>query len=146
MQVYSFLGILQEILNRARGEKPVEPADRLRLGQRLQALRKERRLTQEELAERAQLHPTHLAKIETGKSWPSVPALLRLAAALEVPAGSLLEFDPKPSEGTAYQEAAHLLASLDAEGMALARDILAVLRRHRRPSRRPRHRSAGRLP
>lgn len=132
MQGYSFLGMFQEILNRARGEKPVEPALRLRLGQRLQALRKERRLTQEELAERAQLHPTHLAKIETGKSWPSVPALLRLAEALEVPAGSLLDLDPKPPEGTAYREATHLLAGLDAEGVALARDLLAVLQRHRR--------------
>lgn len=113
----------------------MDHAERRRLGRRLQALRKERQLTQEGLAERAGLHPTHVAKIEAGMSWPSVPALLRLAAALEVPPGEF--FAPEPDDldsaaARALQGVARLLQGLSADDLGLVRDLLGVLKRHGR--------------
>lgn len=57
---------------------------RQRLGARLRTLRQARGMTQEQLAEHAGLHPTYIAKIELGSRLPSLEALERLAAALEV--------------------------------------------------------------
>ena len=54
---------------------------RERVGLNLQTLRRERQLSQEELAHRAQMHQTYLSGIERGKRNPSVLVLGRIAAA-----------------------------------------------------------------
>ncbi|WP_287194137.1 helix-turn-helix transcriptional regulator [Syntrophothermus sp.] len=61
-----------------------------RLGARLRALRQFRGMTQEQLAEHADLHPTYVAKIEAGMRLPSLEALERLAAALRVSVASIV--------------------------------------------------------
>jgi transcriptional regulator with XRE-family HTH domain len=61
------------------------------LGSNLRAARKRLRLTQEELGERSGVHPTEISRIEAGKRDPQVSTLRRLAAAVEVPPGKLLE-------------------------------------------------------
>lgn len=53
-------------------------------------LRKYRGLTQEELAEAADLSRPYLTEIETGKKNGSVRVLTRIADVLDVPAGLLL--------------------------------------------------------
>lgn len=53
-------------------------------------LRKYRGLTQEELAEAAELSRPYLTEIETGKKNGSVRVLTRIAEVLDVPAGLLL--------------------------------------------------------
>ncbi|MBI2874530.1 MAG: helix-turn-helix transcriptional regulator, partial [Firmicutes bacterium] len=45
---------------------------RNKIGSRLRLLRLERELTQEQLAGKAGLHPTYIAKIETGRRLPSL--------------------------------------------------------------------------
>jgi transcriptional regulator with XRE-family HTH domain len=60
------------------------------LGKRILALRKARLLTQEELAERADLHPTYIGGIERGERNPTVYTLLRIAEGLEVEIKDLL--------------------------------------------------------
>jgi DNA-binding XRE family transcriptional regulator len=60
------------------------------IGRRIAAARKEAGLTQEALAERAQLHPVSISTIETASRAPSVPVLLRLAAALGVDPADLV--------------------------------------------------------
>ena len=47
--------------------------DTLEIGRRIQKLRREKGLTQEQLAERLNVSTVHLAKIETGKCWCPLP-------------------------------------------------------------------------
>lgn len=41
-------------------------------------------MSQEDLAEQAELHPVYVGKVERGEQWISLHALLRIAAALKV--------------------------------------------------------------
>ena len=59
---------------------------------RLRAWRRERGLTQEELAKEARVTKDYISQLETGlQDNPSLPVLRRLAKALGVSAGELLE-------------------------------------------------------
>lgn len=52
------------------------------LGERIRELRKDNALSQEALAERAEIHVNHLRRIELGQANPTYLVLLRLAKAL----------------------------------------------------------------
>ncbi|QDG54811.1 helix-turn-helix transcriptional regulator [Persicimonas caeni] len=56
-------------------------------------LRKEKGLSQQELAERADMHRTHLVKFENYHVSPSIDVLFRLAHALGVQPAALLSKD-----------------------------------------------------
>jgi transcriptional regulator with XRE-family HTH domain len=61
-------------------------------------LRHERQLTQERLAEQADLHLTDIARIETRRRDPGVKVVAKIAHGLGVPTGDLLagvEYRPK---------------------------------------------------
>lgn len=55
---------------------------RERIGLNVQRLRRAKRLSQEELASRAEIHQTYLSGVETGKRNPSALVLERIAKAL----------------------------------------------------------------
>lgn len=57
---------------------------RAALGQRVRELRQRLRLSQEQLAERADLHWTYISGIERGQRNPGLNILARLARALKV--------------------------------------------------------------
>lgn len=61
------------------------------LGSNLRAARKKLKLTQEQVAERSGVHPTEVSRIEAGKRDPQVSTLRKLAAAVEVSPGDLLD-------------------------------------------------------
>lgn len=61
------------------------------LGSNLRDARKRLGLTQEEVAERSGVHPTEISRIESGKRDPRASTLRRLARALEVRPGELLD-------------------------------------------------------
>lgn len=61
------------------------------VGPRIKTVRQARRMTIETLAEASGLTKSFLSKVERGRSTPSVAALLRIAAALEIPLASLFE-------------------------------------------------------
>jgi XRE family transcriptional regulator, regulator of sulfur utilization len=62
----------------------------IRLGKRIQSIRKEKGLTQEALAERAEVHPKYIGNIETAYYSPSAYAVWKLAKAMKVDLGDLL--------------------------------------------------------
>lgn len=61
------------------------------LGKNLRAARTRLGLTQEEVAERSGVQAGEVSRIERGKRDPQVSTLEKLAEALEVPPGQLLE-------------------------------------------------------
>ena len=61
------------------------------LGKNLLAARRKLDLTQEQVAERSGVQAGEISRIEHGKRDPKVSTLEKLAAALEVPPGRLLD-------------------------------------------------------
>ena len=59
-------------------------------GKNVRQWRKARNLSQEDLAARAELHPTYVSGIETGARNPTLRVGERIAAALEVEPNELL--------------------------------------------------------
>src|SRR3989442_6780110 len=64
------------------------------LGERIKSLRLERDLQQRQLAEKADLTPSMVSQIESGRLTPSLHTLGRIAAALGVPIATLFEGQP----------------------------------------------------
>jgi transcriptional regulator with XRE-family HTH domain len=61
------------------------------LGERIRLLRKSAHLSQEKLAEKADLHPNYIGEIERGEKAVSIDTLLKLAAALRVRVRDLVD-------------------------------------------------------
>ncbi|HOI16814.1 MAG TPA: helix-turn-helix transcriptional regulator [Geobacteraceae bacterium] len=59
------------------------------LGARIREIRKARGFTQEQLAEMIDVEQKHVSRIESGKNFPTINRLEKIAAALNVP---LMEF------------------------------------------------------
>jgi transcriptional regulator with XRE-family HTH domain len=59
------------------------------IGHRIKALRAAKAWSQEMLAQKAYLHRTYIAEIETGNRNPSVRSLIKIANAFKVPVGEL---------------------------------------------------------
>lgn len=64
-------------------------AHRRAFGESVARLRQERGWTQEDLAERADLHRSYLAAIETGSRNPTLDVIVKLAHGLHVPVAQL---------------------------------------------------------
>jgi len=64
--------------------------DQLRLGQRIREIRKERGMSQTELAEKAGISLITISRIERGERDPHLTTLLRIARGLDVRLSELL--------------------------------------------------------
>ena len=71
------------------------------IGQKIRKYRKEKGLSQEQLAEKVNISVTHMSHIETANTKLSLPVLVDIATVLQVQTDQLL-FDHKP-QGTAAQ-------------------------------------------
>lgn len=79
------------------------------LGKRIHDTRLKQNMSQMELAEKAQLHPTYISQIEHGKANLSVTVFRRLTEALQVSADWLLQADVPTTNDLLAQEVAVLL-------------------------------------
>lgn len=66
-------------------------APRERVAAKVKALRERRGLTQEQLAEKAGISRTYLARLETARQDPTLSTLEKLAKALRVKVSALVE-------------------------------------------------------
>ncbi len=69
-------------------------------GQRIRELRKNKKLTQEELAELVWMDPQYFCKIENGNHFPSLKNLVKLASALDVEVKDLFTYNETPKSET----------------------------------------------
>jgi transcriptional regulator with XRE-family HTH domain len=64
-----------------------------KLGTRIKKIRKSRGLSQERLAEKVDISPRYLSRLEVGQQLPSIETLAGLAEALEVQLWELFNFE-----------------------------------------------------
>ncbi|HEU0204307.1 MAG TPA: helix-turn-helix transcriptional regulator [Burkholderiaceae bacterium] len=95
--------------------------------ERLARMRKERGMTQQQLADRASVHVVQIRRYEGGVSQPAVDILKRLAIALSTSADSLLfdQMERGPDEELRLQFEA--LSAMSAEEKELAKAMLDAL-------------------
>lgn len=101
------------------------------LGSRIREVRLARGLTQERLAEAADLSGAYVAQIEGGKALPSIPALARIAATLAVPVSGIISALDAPQEGETADlraQATALLAGCDTAQLRVVLRMIAVIR------------------
>ncbi|HHY11651.1 MAG TPA: helix-turn-helix transcriptional regulator [Firmicutes bacterium] len=114
------------------------------LGTALRSFRRQRGLTQEQLAERADLHSTYIAKIEAGQRLPSLDTLISIADALQIPVSAVIveverQGKPgilhdaragQPSENLQQvkREISYMLEDLDLDQSLLLREIIRAIR------------------
>ena len=76
-----------------------------RFGENLRRVRRREGLSQEQLAMRASLHRTEIGRLEAGERVPRIDTLVRLAGAMAVPPGELLDgidWAPGPEPSGAF--------------------------------------------
>jgi len=103
------------------------------IGRRVSALRRERGLTQEALAERAGTSAPYIARIEAGDRRPTIDVLAAVARSLDVPLWRLFASTrltgQERGEVATRRELADALAGLDDQTIRL---LVEVARRMRR--------------
>lgn len=106
------------------------------LGQRVRRHRLSLGWTQEELGERARMHPAYVGQIERGVKKISLAALERLAAALGQPPGRLLSESGRYPRATWESRIHGLLRDRPAsEARLLYRTLRQLAREMRHPGR-----------
>jgi transcriptional regulator with XRE-family HTH domain len=70
---------------------PSTPQHRRILGENIRVHRKRIKLSQEKLAEKADLHPVYVGNVERGLENISIDSLVRIAKALKVSLSELIE-------------------------------------------------------
>ncbi len=76
---------------RPQGAKTFDPAPALAFGSAVRQMRLDMGLSQEELASAAHVERSHMGKIERGEHMPNFVLILRLAKALMISPGTLVD-------------------------------------------------------
>ena len=110
--------------------------DYISLGSRIKEARKNQGLTQEQLAERADLSTTHISNIENAKKIPSLQAIVDIANALSVTTDSLLRDNIEQSKDIYRSEAQSILDGCTiTEARILTETMKNTLITHRKHSK-----------
>lgn len=84
------------------------------VGQRIRVIRIRRGLTQEELAEKADLHTTYIGQIERGEKNMTITSMEKILEALDVPFSEFFEhFDSKDSRESIASKCYTLISGKD---------------------------------
>lgn len=66
------------------------PKHRKQLGEAVRQARKKAKLTQEQLGEKAELHPNYVGEVERGEKAITIDSLINIARVVKVPLSKLL--------------------------------------------------------
>ena len=98
--------------------------DKKDLGQRIRLLRTEANLTQEELAEKADISPVYLGEVERGQKVMGVDKFINIVKALEVSADYVLCNELPTGEPYVFDEITEKFKKLNPKQRKTAIDIL----------------------
>ena len=94
------------------------------IGRRIAEIRREVGMTQEQLAEKAEISVVHLSNVEQGKKMPGLPVLIRIAEALEVATDWILRANVPGTYAVANEKIGELLRDCSNTEME---DLLRIL-------------------
>ncbi len=97
-------------------------------GMRIKELRTIRKLSQEQLAEKAAISPKYMSRIEMGQQFPSINVITKLANALQVELKDFFEFAHEVRNTKELKEIINgLLKETDEERLRIAVKVLRAL-------------------
>ena len=99
------------------------------IGRRIKAARISLDMTQERLAEKVNLSPSHLSNIETGTTKVSLSTIVKLANALYVSVDSLLADSVVQSKAVFKQDIQTILSDCDDYEIRVIADIAAATKK-----------------
>lgn len=99
------------------------------LGARIKELRKSRAMSQEQLAEKIDVDPKHLSRIEVGRGYPSLDALENIANVLNVDMKDFFEFQHLNTADEVEKAVDSLLKSADENKKRVLLKLLKALDR-----------------
>jgi transcriptional regulator with XRE-family HTH domain len=83
------------------------------LGRRIREIRKALKMSQERLAEKVDVDPRYISRIELGKCFPSLETLDKISLSLDVELRDLFDFSHFMREVVSMQEVVDLLDGAD---------------------------------
>ena len=98
------------------------------IGTRIRAVRQEKKLTQEQLAEAAGVGVTHISHIETGNSVPSLQVMVDIINALGCSADELLCVEIEQARSLLNSWLSELVADCDSTEIKLITDMVISLK------------------
>jgi transcriptional regulator with XRE-family HTH domain len=107
-------------------EAPMKTTKEL-LGARIKELRRNKKISQEELAEQIGVEPQHMSRIESGRSYPSIDRLEKISTALKVPLKDFFEFMHLENVAERLKSIDSLAKDLSEERQRFAYKILKAL-------------------
>lgn len=114
--------------------RTAQPATR-EIGARIREARLARKMSQAELAEKAQVGMAHISEIELGKTDLKLQTFIRIIEALQVSADSILRADVPEGNVTFVQEYSELLSDCSPEEVkaiiSVTKEIKATFQTHR---------------
>lgn len=100
--------------------------DKVELGKALREARNSRSLTQEQLAELADIGVMYLGEIERGKKMPSLKIFIKLIEALDVSADYILRNELSSGKDYVFDEITQMLAGLSPKQRKCVAEMIAV--------------------
>lgn len=94
------------------------------IGRRVRKMRQLRSMTQEKLAEYANISTVYVSHIETGTAKPSLPVVVAIADALDVRVDALLYDTPRQGASIAVDEIATVLDSCTTDQARIIADVV----------------------
>lgn len=104
-------------------------SERELVGKRIQELRKAQGLSQDQIAERADISPNYLSRIERGKENPTLDMLIKLAHALDVEMWEMFDFGHVLSQKELKETFQNLSKTADEPTLRLALKIIRAVSR-----------------
>jgi transcriptional regulator with XRE-family HTH domain len=98
-------------------------------GKRIQELRKKKALSQEQVAERADINTNYLSRIECGKENPTLDMLIKLSNALEVEMWEIFDFGHVTERKALKESLQAFLKTADEPTLRLALKIIRAVAR-----------------
>lgn len=98
-----------------------------KIGMRIRSFRQRKGLSQEQLAELADISVTHMSHIETGNTKLSLPVFVAIAEALHIRTDELLH-DPAPEHSSVLREITGIIETCTPQQARLITDIARTVK------------------